>query len=55
MMFMRNWFLFKLGLKNLGGLQDVPKEKLGTEYIVGERVGIFMLVSLMEHEVVLED
>ena len=55
LMSMRNWIVSKLGLKNLGGLQDVSREKLGTEYVVGERVGIFTLVSLTEHEVVLED
>ena len=54
-MSMRNWIISKPGLKNLGGLQDVSKEKLGIEYVVGERVGIFTLVSLTEHEVVLED
>lgn len=55
LMSMRNWIVSKLGLKNLGGLQNVSREKLGTEYLVGERVGIFTLVSLTEHEVVLED
>ena len=55
LMSMRNWTVSKLGLKNLGGLQDVSREKLGTEYVVGERVGIFTLLSLTEREVVLED
>jgi hypothetical protein len=30
-MSMRNWIVFKLGLKDLGGLQDVSREKLGIE------------------------
>lgn len=51
----RNWVVSKLGLKNLGGLQDVSRDKLGSEYVVGERVGIFTLVSSTENEVVLED
>ncbi|WP_434339510.1 DUF2867 domain-containing protein [Motilimonas cestriensis] len=55
LMSMRNWIVSKLGLKHLGGLQDVPKKKLSTEYVVGERIGIFTLVSITDHEVVLED
>ena len=55
LMSMRNWIVSKIGLKNLGALQDVPRGKLATKYVVGERVGIFTLVSLTEHEVVLED
>jgi hypothetical protein len=55
LMSMRNWIVSKLGLKDLGGLQDVSRGKLGTEYVVGERVGIFTLLSLTEHELVLED
>jgi len=55
LMSMRNWVVSKLGLKNLGGLQDVSQDKLGSEYVVGERVGIFTVVSLTDNEVVLED
>jgi hypothetical protein len=46
LMSIRNWIVSKLGLKDLGGLQDVFREKLGTEYVVGELVGIFTLLSL---------
>jgi len=55
LMSMRNWVVSKFGLKNLGGLHDISQDKLGSEYAIGERVGIFTLVSLTEHEVVLED
>ncbi len=55
LMSMRNWVVSKLGLKHLGGLQDVSRVKLASEYAVGERAGIFTLVSLTEKEVVLED
>jgi len=55
LMSMRNRVVSKLGLKDLGGLQDVPTGKLGSEYVVGERVGIFTLLSSTENEVVLED
>lgn len=55
LMSMRNKVVSKLGLKDLGGLQYVPQEKQAADYVVGERVGIFTLVSATEHEVVLED
>ena len=55
LMSMRNSIVSKLGLKNLGGLQDVSGDKLGSDYAVGERVGIFTLVSVTDNEVVLED
>ncbi|MCW8349271.1 DUF2867 domain-containing protein [Vibrio sp. ZSDZ65] len=55
LMSMRNSVVSKLGLKDLGGLQDIPRDKLASEYAVGERVGIFTLVSSTENEVVLED
>jgi hypothetical protein len=55
LMSMRNSVVSKLGLKDLGGLQDIPRDKLASEYAVGERVGIFTLVSSTDNEVVLED
>ncbi|WP_413699933.1 DUF2867 domain-containing protein [Psychromonas sp. KJ10-10] len=55
LMSMRNWVVSKFGLKNLGALQDVSQDKSSSEYLVGERIGIFTLVSLTENEIVLED
>ena len=55
LMSMRNRIVSKFGLKNLGGLQDISPDKIGSSYAVGERVGIFTLVSISEYEVVLED
>lgn len=55
LMSLRNNFVSKLGLKNLGHLSDIEKNKLSSEYRVGDRVGIFTLSAIEHHEVILVD
>lgn len=54
-MTMRNKTVSKLGLKNLGTLSDIDKDKAAIDYKVGERVGIFTLYSNSHKEAILED
>ncbi|WP_166739378.1 DUF2867 domain-containing protein [Psychromonas algicola] len=51
----RNQIVSILGLKNLGHLGDVEANKLVSEYQIGDRVGIFTLLYLSDHEIILGD
>jgi Protein of unknown function (DUF2867) len=53
-MSLRNYFVSKLGLKNLGNLSDI-KLKLADEYKIDDRIGIFTLYSITPSELVLGD
>jgi hypothetical protein len=55
LMNVRNRVVALCGLKNLGQLGEVPRSKPATAYRVGDRVGIFTLLYLSEHEIVLGD
>lgn len=55
LMRLRNRCVAIFGLKNLGGLGDVDTRKGAGCYKVGERVGIFSILSLTDQEVVLGD
>ncbi|MEH6534724.1 MAG: DUF2867 domain-containing protein, partial [Photobacterium frigidiphilum] len=44
-----------LGLKNLGHLGAVVTAKPAGEYQIGDRVGIFTLLSISDNEVILGD
>ncbi|MFO6424734.1 DUF2867 domain-containing protein [Motilimonas sp. KMU-193] len=55
LMELRNRLVATLGLKHLGRLQDAVSLKAGTQPQVGERLGIFTLVSINDSEIVLED
>jgi hypothetical protein len=55
LMSLRNQIVSKLGLKNLGHLADIDLNKVGSDYQIGERVGIFTLHTNSHHEVILED
>lgn len=52
---LRNRLVSPLGIKNLGGLSEINRSKSSSAYKVGERVGIFTLVSRSETEVLLGD
>jgi endogenous inhibitor of DNA gyrase (YacG/DUF329 family) len=51
----RNKIVSMFGLKNLGGLGDLDVNKPVDDYKVGDRVGIFTLEFLSDHEIVLGD
>jgi hypothetical protein len=51
----RNRIVSLLGLKNLGHLGDLEKAKEASAYRVGDRIGIFSLLSISDDEVVLGD
>lgn len=55
LMFLRNKIVSVLGLKDLGHLGEIDLAKPGCEYSVGDRVGIFSILSLSEQEVILGD
>jgi len=55
LMSLRNKVVSKLGLKNLGHLADVEKNKLSSDYKIGDRVGIFTLTFNDHNEIILED
>jgi hypothetical protein len=55
LMNVRNRVVGYMGLKNLGGLSQINPTKTSTEYVAGERVGIFTLISKTEDEVLLGD
>jgi hypothetical protein len=55
MMTLRNRVVKLLGLKDLGGLGDLEKSKRITDYCVGDRLGIFTIVSISRDELVLTD
>jgi len=51
----RNRVVSLLGIKNLGHLGELQKTKEASEYRVGDRVGIFSLLSLSDNEIILGD
>lgn len=55
LMRLRNKIVSKLGLKDLGVLGDFDQSKSITDYHVGDRIGIFTLLSNTPNEVILED
>ncbi|HDY7622125.1 TPA: DUF2867 domain-containing protein [Vibrio vulnificus] len=55
LMEMRNRIVSMFGLKHLGRFQDTTLEAGVDNVKVGDRIGIFTLVSNEEHEIVLED
>lgn len=55
LMLTRNRIVGLLGLKNLGGMSDIRKDKAVEDYQIGDRVGIFTLLYLAENEVILGD
>lgn len=52
---LRNRLVSLLGIKNLGALSEINRSKSPSAYKVGERVGIFTLISTSETEVLLGD
>jgi hypothetical protein len=55
LMAVRNKIVSALGLKNLGHLGDLEPGKEASDYKVGDRVGIFTLLSVNENEIILAD
>jgi hypothetical protein len=55
LMRLRNRIVAIFGLKNLGGLGDIDTRKSPSEYQVGQRIGIFSILSLSDQELVLGD
>jgi hypothetical protein len=55
MMVLRNRVVGLFGLKNLGHLGSLPPLKEASAYQVGDRVGIFTLLSATDDEVILGD
>ena len=55
LMALRNHIVGFVGLKNLGRLHDVSLVKTAADYRVGDRVGIFSLLSVTDDEVILGD
>jgi len=55
LMTIRNKLVTTIDLKNLGHLDDTDPVKTGNDYRVGDRVGIFSILSLSDREVILED
>lgn len=55
LMTLRNRIVKRLGLKDLGGLGDIDLQKAEADYQVGDRLGIFSIVSLSRDELVLAD
>ena len=54
-MSLRNRVVSLFGLKNLGGLQNLPRHKAEADYRPGDRVGIFTLFENTPGEVLLGD
>jgi hypothetical protein len=55
LMGLRNRIVSLFGLKNLGHLGALPPLKDAADYQVGERVGIFTLLSISDDEAILGD
>lgn len=55
LMALRNHVVRLFGLKYLGNLGEVKKLKTASEYRVGDRVGIFSLLSMTDSEIILGD
>lgn len=52
---LRNRVAGLVGLKNLGHLNGFDPARPGASYRVGDRIGIFTLMAISEHEVVMGD
>ena len=52
---LRNAIVKRLGLKDLGGMADIDRNRSLSDYRVGERVGIFTVLHLSDDEVVMGD
>ena len=55
LMALRNRIVSLIGLKNLGHLGALPALKQASDYRIGDRVGIFTLLSMSDDEVILGD
>lgn len=55
LMALRNKIVRFIGLKDLGGLEELNPSKPASAYMPGDRVGIFTLISNSEHEALLGD
>ena len=55
LMALRNKIVSLFGLNNLGHLGDLEAGKNASDYRVGDRVGIFTLLSVNENEIILGD
>jgi len=55
LMALRNKVVSRIGLKDLGVLSNISKEKAANDYQVGDQVGIFTLHHKAVNEVILED
>lgn len=55
MMALRNRVVALFGLKNLGAMSAVDRDRDPASYRVGDRVGIFNILSLSPNEVILGD
>jgi hypothetical protein len=53
LMNVRNSFVAQLGLKNVGAFGNIEQGKSAHAYRVGDQAGIFKLLEIHEHEVVL--
>ena len=51
----RNRVVSLFGLKNLGHLGDLQKTKAASDYWIGDRIGIFTLLSNTDNEVIMGD
>jgi len=55
LMGIRNRVVLLFGLKNLGALGAIQKQKAASEYRIGDRIGIFTLQSNTDDEVIMGD
>jgi len=53
LMALRNKAVSMVGLKNLGHLGEIEQSKLGKNYKIGDRVGIFSVLFISDNEVIL--
>lgn len=52
---MRNKITSKIGLKDLGSFQQIDSNKKESEYVAGDRIGIFTFLQRTENELVIGD
>jgi len=55
LMAIRNRVVLLFGLKNLGHLAELGKTKAASDYRVGDRIGIFSLLSISDNEIIMGD
>jgi hypothetical protein len=55
LMAIRNRAVLLFGLKNLGHLGDLTQNKTASDYRIGDRIGIFTLLSNTDNEVIMGD